>query len=118
MQPSSLSINKPAVTTANAVYTPLQLRVAYGVTSVPNQGQGTTIAIVDAYADPDITSDLALFSTDFGLPQLDGVGGDGTFSIRTDGATRPQPPLRALGTLRNRSTSSMRIPSLLTPTST
>src|ERR1700722_20312225 len=71
--PSTISINNPAVTTANAVYTPLQLRVAYGITSIPNQGQGTRIAIVDAYADPDITSDLALCSTDFGLPQLDGV---------------------------------------------
>ena len=97
VQPSSLSINKPAVTTANAVYTPLQLRVAYGVTSVPNQGQGTTIAIVDAYADPDITSDLALFSTDFGLPQLDGVGGDGTFSILTP-TGQPAPAAPTAGT--------------------
>ena len=66
------------------------------MTSIPNQGQGTTIAIVDAYSDPDITSDLALFSSDFGLPQLDGVGGDGTFQDFTPtGQPAPTPRLRA-----------------------
>jgi hypothetical protein len=95
VQPSGLPVNKPAVTTANAVYTPLQLRVAYGVTSLPNQGQGSTIAIVDAYADPTITSDLALFSSDFGLPQMDGVGGDPTFQISTPtGQTAPAAPTK------------------------
>jgi hypothetical protein len=97
VQPLALSINNPAVTTANAVYTPLQIRMAYGVTSIPNQGQGTTIAIVDAYADPDITSDVALFSTDFGLPQMDGVGGDPTFSISTP-TGQPAPAAPTAGT--------------------
>jgi hypothetical protein len=96
-QASSLPINKPAVTTANAVYTPLQIRLAYGVTSVPNQGQGATIAIVDAFNDPDITSDIALFSTDFGLPQMDGVGGDPTFKVLTP-TGQPAPANATKGT--------------------
>jgi subtilase family serine protease len=96
VQPLAIPINKPAVTTADEVYTPLQIRLAYGVTSIPNQGQGTTIAIVDAYSDPDITSDLALFSSDFGLPQLDGVGGDGTFKILTP-TGQPTPTLATPG---------------------
>jgi subtilase family serine protease len=92
VQPLAIPINKPAVVSANAVYTPLQIRMAYGVTAIPNQGQGTTIAIVDAYSDPYITSDVALFSSDFGLPQMDGVGGDPTFKILTPtGQPTPTP---------------------------
>jgi hypothetical protein len=94
---TGIPISKPAVTTATTIYTPLQIRVAYGVTSVPNQGAGVTIAIVDAYADPDITSDLALFSTDFGLPQMDGVAGDPTFSISTP-TGQPAPTAPTKGT--------------------
>lgn len=97
VQPLSVPVSSPAVTTANAVYTPLQIRMAYGITAIPNQGQGTTIAIVDAYADPDITSDLALFSTDFGLPQMDGVGGDPTFTISTP-TGQPAPAAPTKGT--------------------
>jgi hypothetical protein len=97
VQPSAISINHPAVVSANAVYTPLQLRMAYGITSLPNQGQGATIAIVDAYADPDLTSDLALFSTDFGLPQMDGVGSDPTFKISTP-TGQPAPTAPTKGT--------------------
>jgi hypothetical protein len=70
-----------------SVYTPLQIRHAYGVDqitfnngTVQGDGSGQTIAIVDAYYDPTITSDLAAFSRQFGLAQLDGKTGDGTFT--------------------------------------
>lgn len=49
-------------------YTPSQLRTAYGFTAIANQGQGQTIAIVDAYDHPSIESDLGVFNTQFGLP--------------------------------------------------
>jgi subtilase family serine protease len=64
-------------------YTPAQIRHAYGYDQLPssNQGQGVTIAIVDAGGDPTITSDLATFSATYGLPQMDGVGGDPTFTL-------------------------------------
>jgi subtilase family serine protease len=48
-------------------YTPTQVRHAYGFDTIPNQGQGQTIAIVDAYDDPNIASDLAKFQTTFGI---------------------------------------------------
>ena len=62
-------------------YTPAEIRMAYGlnnirVSSVAGDGSGQTIAIVDAYDDPDLidtgpgfsSSDLAKFDQKFGLP--------------------------------------------------
>lgn len=64
----------PAVTN-NTIsgFTPTQIRHAYGfdqVTfgSVIGNGAGQTIAIVDAYGDPNIANDLHVFDTAFGLP--------------------------------------------------
>jgi hypothetical protein len=48
-------------------YTPAEIRAAYGFTSVSATGAGETIAIVDAYKDPDIVSDLHTFDQKFGL---------------------------------------------------
>jgi subtilase family serine protease len=47
--------------------TPSQIRVFYGFLA-SQQGAGETIAIVDAYDDPNIEADLGTFSTQFGLP--------------------------------------------------
>ena len=54
-------------------YSPAQIRHAYGFDQVnfggvPGDGRGQTIAIVDAYDDPTIASDLTAFDTAFGLP--------------------------------------------------
>ncbi|MHB1557452.1 MAG: hypothetical protein ACYC61_08230 [Isosphaeraceae bacterium] len=63
-------------------FTPQQIRAAYGFSqaafgSLPANGAGQTIAIVDAYDDPGLvnsnaanfaTSDLAMFDRQFGLP--------------------------------------------------
>ena len=49
-------------------YTPQQIQTAYGINKVVGNGAGQTIAIVDAYNDPNITSDLATFDREFGLP--------------------------------------------------
>jgi len=67
---------------------PSQMQTAYGINQLPlsNEGQGVTIGIVDELVDPTITSDLATFSTEFHLPQLDGVGGDGSFQTINDTA--------------------------------
>lgn len=68
-------------------YTPAQIRHAYGfdqVTfgSVAGNGAGPTIAIIDAYGDPNIASDLHTFDTTFGLP-------DPTFvKVNQTGGTR------------------------------
>ena len=65
-----------------AIFYPAQMRVAYGLNQVSDEGQGETVAIVDAYSQPDIALDLSVFSSRFGLPQLDGLSGDPTLSIK------------------------------------
>ncbi len=57
----------------SAPYTPAQIQQAYGFNSitfngVAGTGSGETIAIVDAYDDPNIQADLNTFDTQFGLP--------------------------------------------------
>jgi subtilase family serine protease len=77
----------PLVT--NAVpsgYTPAQIRHAYGFDqvffskgTVPGTGAGQTIAIIDAYNDPSVGSDLAAFDAQFKLaapPNFSVVNGD------------------------------------------
>ncbi len=49
-------------------YTPQQMRHAYGVDQIANQGAGQTIGIVDGYDYPSVESDLGVFTTQFGLP--------------------------------------------------
>jgi subtilase family serine protease len=58
-------------------YTPSQISSAYGFNQIssfstqsgsePANGSGQTIAIVDAYNDPNIASDLAVFDSTFGI---------------------------------------------------
>jgi hypothetical protein len=67
-------------------YSPAQLRHAYGFDAISftrnggvfaGNGAGQTIAIVDAFSDPQITNDLAFFDSTFGLrapPSLKIVG--------------------------------------------
>ena len=47
---------------------PQQLRTAYGLDQIAAQGKGQIVAIVDAFDDPNIESDLATFSSAFSLP--------------------------------------------------
>jgi subtilase family serine protease len=46
---------------------PVQFKAAYGFNQIPNQGQGQTIALVDAFDDPNIESDLAFYASYFHL---------------------------------------------------
>jgi subtilase family serine protease len=70
--------SSPAITNPTIVgYTPSQIRAAYSFDqlttfatssgSEPANGAGQTIAIVDAYNDPNIASDLAAFDAAFGI---------------------------------------------------
>src|ERR1700683_4989974 len=67
MQPEL--ILDPAVTSTKPYgYTPAQIEKAYGIsTGSSSDGAGQTIAIVDAYSDPDISSDLAAFDSAMGI---------------------------------------------------
>ncbi len=58
----------PLAQVASAPYTPTQVRHAYGFDKLPYNGAGETIAIVDAYDDPKIQSDLHTFDGALGLP--------------------------------------------------
>jgi hypothetical protein len=48
-------------------YWPAQIRHAYGFDSLSYTGSGQTIAIVDAYDDPNIAGDLAQFDAQYGI---------------------------------------------------
>ena len=48
---NGVTLTAPAGTVA---YTPAQIRAAYGISSLSEDGTGQTIAIVDAYDDPSI----------------------------------------------------------------
>jgi hypothetical protein len=76
---SNLPVAQPIYKLANLVaftsppsgsFTPAQIQEAYQFNQVSYNGSGETIAIVDAYNDPDIQSDLNTFDTQFNLPSI------------------------------------------------
>lgn len=48
--------------------TPAQLRKAYGINRLANNGAGVTVAIIDAYGNPNAQADLNAYDNKFGLP--------------------------------------------------
>lgn len=56
----------PTATSGPSGYGPVQFVTGYGLST--NAGAGQTIAIVDAYDDPNIESDLGVYSNQYGLP--------------------------------------------------
>lgn len=64
--PTYTGITNP--TPPSSAYTPAQIAKAYSLSQTSSSGAGTTIAIVDAYNDPNIKSDLAAFDAQYGLP--------------------------------------------------
>ncbi len=75
--PQTAPMTGPAV----SGYTPQQIQQAYGFNSIPQvngtsiTGAGETIAIVDAYYDPNIVSDVKQFNTQFNLQQFNTTNG-------------------------------------------
>jgi subtilase family serine protease len=59
--------NVPANPSSPTGILPAQFKAAYGFNRIPNQGQGQTIALIDAYDDPNIASDLAFYANYFHL---------------------------------------------------
>jgi subtilase family serine protease len=68
-------------------YTPAQIRSYLGLTG---DGSGQTIAIVDAYDDPNIIPDLNTFSGTFGLPLVCGTAGANASSCLNITKAMPQ----------------------------
>lgn len=63
-----------ATSTSPSGYSPAEIRAAYGIDgitfsngTISGDGAGQTIAIIDAYSDPNIASDLAAFDAEYGL---------------------------------------------------
>src|SRR3954454_23304147 len=69
---SALRVDLPVVPAAAAAHDgmgPSDLRKAYSLASAAvNNGKGQTVALVDAYDDPTIESDLATYRSYYGLP--------------------------------------------------
>jgi subtilase family serine protease len=71
-----------------SAFTPANIRHAYGFDLVANQGAGQTIAVIDAYDDANIESDLATFSGEFGLPAC--TSNSGCFTKLYAAGSQPQ----------------------------
>jgi hypothetical protein len=115
--------NSPVINSAVAGISPSQMQTAYGVNlisfgSVAGTGAGQTIAIIDAFNDPNIISDANSFSTTFGLPQFNGSGGPTLRVLNENGGTAlPANDGADSWASRSPSTSSGRTPSRPRPTS-
>lgn len=59
--------NQPQNTAGPIGILPVQFKAAYGFNQIPNLGAGQTIALVDAYDDPNIEADLAVYQAQFHL---------------------------------------------------
>jgi hypothetical protein len=68
---------------------PATLQSVYGFTTSPTAGAGKTVAIVDANDDPTAESDLAAFSSQFGLPACSTGNGCFTKVDQTGGSSYP-----------------------------
>jgi subtilase family serine protease len=83
--PISTITNPTPVSTA---LTPSQIAAAYSISQSSTTGSGETIAIVDAYNDPNIQSDLAVFDSQYKLPaanlSVENQAGQTTNLPRTD----------------------------------
>jgi len=79
---------RPYTAPVGAGYGPSSLQSAYKLPS-STAGAGETVAIVDAYDDPNAASDLAAYRSAWGLPGC----GPGCFSkVNENGAASPLPP--------------------------
>ncbi|HEX4699491.1 MAG TPA: S53 family peptidase [Actinomycetes bacterium] len=93
LTPGPWSDNAAGTVTANSVtafapcgYVGAQLQGAYGMTGAidtGNDGNGVTVAVIDAYASPTIVSDVNTYASRHGLPSINGqfrqVVAPGTF---------------------------------------
>jgi hypothetical protein len=70
-------------------YGPAQLQSAYSLPSSTG-GSGATVAVVDAYDDPNAEADLAVYRSQYGLPAC--TTGNGCFKkVNQNGAASPLP---------------------------
>ena len=70
----------PQASSAPAGYGPAQFHGAYGLPTTSSLSKSQTIAIVDAYDDPTVKSDLDTYNSTFGLPFFPNCGASVTTS--------------------------------------
>jgi Ricin-type beta-trefoil lectin domain/Putative Ig domain len=74
-------------------YSPSSLQNAYNLTSAASSaGSGETVAVVDAYNDPNAAADLAVYRAQYGLPACNLTTGAGCVTVvYQNGAASPPP---------------------------
>ena len=83
-------VGNPNATTSPTGLSPATIKSVYNFPTSSTAGAGKTIAIVDAYDDPTAESDLAVFSSTFGLPACTTANGCFTKVDQTGGANYPR----------------------------
>jgi subtilase family serine protease len=83
-------VGNPNATTSPTGLSPTTIKTVYNYPTNLTAGAGKTIAIVDAYDDPTAESDLAVFSSIFGLPACTTANGCFTKVNQTGGTSYPR----------------------------
>jgi subtilase family serine protease len=92
VQPPGVSANAVSPNATPAGYGPSTLVAAYKLDQ--SKGSGQTVAVVDAYDDPNAESDLAAYRTQYGLPPC--TTANGCFKkVNQSGSTTNLPPPNA-----------------------
>jgi hypothetical protein len=95
-QRASMTVSPAATAPTNDGFGPASLQAAYKLPS-STAGAGQTVAVVDAFNDPNAKSDLATYRADFGQPACNASTNAGCLTVvNQNGATSPLP--RSAGT--------------------
>ena len=81
---------RPFASTSPTGLDPATIKSVYNFPTSLTAGTGTTIAIVDAFNDPTAEADLAVFSTQYGLPACTTANGCFSKVNQTGGTTYPR----------------------------
>jgi len=81
---------RPNASTSPTGLSPSTIKSAYNFSSSSTAGSGKTIAIVDAYDHPSIAADLAMFSSQYGLPACTTANGCFQKVNQTGGSSYPR----------------------------
>ncbi len=84
-----LKLARPKATTSPTGLSPSAIKSAYNFPTSSTAGTGKTIAIVDAYNDPNIEADLGVFDTQYGLPACTTANGCFKKVNQTGGTSYP-----------------------------
>jgi subtilase family serine protease len=83
-------VGKPNASTSPTGLSPATIKSVYNFPTSSTAGAGKTIAIVDAYDDPTAETDLAVFSSQYGLPACTTANGCFTKVNQTGGTSYPK----------------------------